>query len=70
MVVYGNACNNYFNFIYIYKNVINTKGYAYRKLENMINNNDIDLSTVIMDKKKYVRKFEEMFQDRIRERLY
>ena len=70
MVVYGNACHNYFNFIYIYKNVINTKGYAYRKLENMINNNDIDLSTVIMDKKKYVRKFEEMFQDRIRERLY
>ena len=35
----------------------------------MINNNDIDLSTVIMDKKKYVRKFEEMFQDRVRERL-
>lgn len=70
VVVYGNACHAYFNFIYIYKNVINTKGYAYRKLENMINNNDIDLSTVIMDKKKYVRKFEEMFQDRIRERLY
>ena len=64
-VVYGNVCHACFNFIYIYKNVINTKGYAYRKLENMINNNDIDLSTVIMDKKKYVRKFE----DRVGERL-
>lgn len=66
-VVYGNVCHAYFNFIYIYKDVINTKGYAYSKLENMINNNDIDLSTVIMDKKKYVRKFEEMFQNRVRE---
>ena len=59
------------------RNILDTKDYTYHLLKNMINNKDIvvlsgdkDSSIVIMNRNDYVKKFDEMLADGVRNGIY